>query len=239
MNYSQIYAKVMPETKRKEERYNLWVTAAVRPLSVLFTIPFIKTSITPIQITALSIVFSFLGFFYLGFGDSIQIRVVGWLMFFLWAVFDGVDGNLARCSNKCSQLGDLWDTTGGYAAMVMMHFASGIAAFYGPTEFFGAEKYWMIILGASSAILSIFPRLVFHKKKSYGEKFNDAKYFSDKKEFGLKQILAMNLVSPSGFLQVILLVCIILNRLSLFTIFYFIVNVMIFMISMKKLLSGR
>lgn len=237
MNYRQIYEKVMPESKRKEERYNLWVTVAVRPLSVMFTIPFIKSSITPIQITALSIVFSLLGFLCLGFGDSIQLRILGWLMFFFWAVLDGVDGNLARCTNRCSQLGDLWDTTGGYLAMVLMYFSGGLSAFYDYTASFKMDAYWMIIIGASTAIFSIFPRLVMHKKKSYGVESKGIKELSEKRTFGVKQILAMNIVSPSGFMQIILLISILFGKMVYFNLFYFIVNSIILIISMWKLLK--
>ena len=238
MKFKEIYDVAVPVAKRKEEKFNIWVTVAVRPLSVLATKPFLGTRIKPTQITAFSLLCSFAGFFVLSFTNIMPLKILGWLLFFAWAVLDGVDGNYARCSNQCSQLGDLWDTTGGYAAMVLMYFACGIVAFYDANLINLVEPYWYLILGGSTAIFSIFPRLVMHKKKSYGNSSDAVKELSEKKSFGLSQIIAMNLVSPSGFMQVILLICILLHITNLFIAFYFIVNLGIMSLSLYKLLKA-
>lgn len=237
MTFREIYDIAVPVTKRKEEKFNIWVAVAVRPLSVLVTKPFLGTKVKPTQITAFSLLCSLAGFFVLSFTHTTALKVLGWFFFFAWAVLDGVDGNYARCSNQCSQLGDLWDTTGGYAAMVLMYFACGIVAFYDTNIISLIATYWYLILGGATAIFSIFPRLVMHKKKSYGNSSEAVKELSDKKSFGLTQIIAMNLVSPSGFMQVVLLLCILLHITNLFVVFYFIVNLEIMSISLYKLLK--
>lgn len=236
MTIKEIYDIAVPAAKRKEEKFNIWVTIAVRPLSVLVTKPFLNTKIKPTQITAFSLLCSLIGFFLLSFTHIMPIKVLGWLFFFAWAVLDGVDGNYARCSNQCSQLGDLWDTTGGYAAMVLMYFACGIVAFYDINFVSLVDPYWHLIIGGATAIFSIFPRLVMHKKKSYGNSCDAVKELSNKKSFGLSQIVAMNLVSPSGFMQVLLLICIIMHITNLFIAFYFVVNLGIMSLSLYKLL---
>lgn len=238
MTFKEIYDIAVPVAKRKEEKFNVWVTIAVRPLSVLVTKPFLGSKVKPTQITAFSLLCSLAGFFVLSFTHTMSLKIIGWLLFFAWAVLDGVDGNYARCSNQCSQLGDLWDTTGGYAAMVLMYFACGIVAFYDTNLVSPIEPYWYLILGGATAIFSIFPRLVMHKKKSYGNVSDAVKELSDKKSFGLSQIVAMNLVSPSGFMQVILLICILLHVTNLFIGFYFIVNLGIMSLSLYKLLKA-
>ena len=237
MTFKEIYNISVPLEKRKEEKYNIWVTIAVRPLSVLLTIPFVSMKVKPLYITFVSMVCSIIAFFFLSFGSNQQYKLIGWFLFFIWAVFDGVDGNLARCTNQCSQLGDLWDTTGGYLAMILMYFSSGIASYFDTNVYNFFETYILIILGGSTALFSIFPRLVMHKKKSYGNLDNSIKELSDKKEFGLKQIIAMNLVSPSGFLQIILLLAIIFHYLNVFIIFYFTINFLIMAVSLYKLLK--
>lgn len=238
MTFKEIYDIAVPVAKRKEEKYNIWVTIAVRPLSVLVTKPFLGTKIKPTQITAFSLLCSLIGFFILSFSHTIPLKIVGWLLFFAWAVLDGVDGNYARCSNQCSQLGDLWDTTGGYSAMILMYFSCGIVAFFDRNIVSLIDSYWYLIIGGATAIFSIFPRLVMHKKKSYGESSDAVKNLSDKKSFGFTQIVAMNLVSPSGFMQVIFLVCILFHFTNIFIAFYFVVNLGIMVISLHKLLHA-
>lgn len=237
MTIKEIYDIAVPMSKRKEEKFNIWVTIAVRPLSVLLTKPFLGTKVKPTQITAFSLLCSLAGFFVLSFTHTMPLKILGWFFFFSWAVLDGVDGNYARCSNQCSQLGDLWDTTGGYAAMVLMYFACGIVAFYDSNVISIIDSYWYLIIGSATAIFSIFPRLVMHKKKSYGNNSGAVKELSDKRSFGLSQIVAMNLVSPSGFMQVVLLICIILHVTNLFIACYFIINAGIMCISLYKLLE--
>lgn len=237
MNFKEIYNITVPKEKWNEEKFNIWVTLAVRPLSVLLTIPLINSKIKPLHITFCSMLCSLIAFFFVSFAINMEYRLIGWFLFFVWAVFDGVDGNLARCTNQCSQLGDLWDTTGGYQAMVLMYFSAGIASYFDINKYVFFDPYILIILGGSTAIFSIFPRLVMHKKKSYGNKDNSIKELSDKKEFGIKQIVAMNLVSPSGFLQIILLLAIIFHYLNIFIIFYFTINFLIMSISLYKLLK--
>lgn len=237
MTYKEIYDIAMPEKKRKEERWNVWVTISVRPLSILCTIPFTRTKVKPTTITKWSVIANLLGFFLVAFAQSMTLKLVGWLFFFVWAVLDGVDGNLARSTNQCSSMGDLWDTTGGYAAMVLIYFSAGIAAFYDNSLYSFCDVYWMIILGGATAVISIFPRLVMHKKKSSNIDDESVKANSDKQNFSLSKIAAMNIVSPSGFMQVIFLLSIVFHVLNFFSVFYFAVNMGIMAMSLRGLLK--
>lgn len=237
MTYKEIYDIAMPEKKRKEERWNVWVTISVRPLSILCTIPFTRTKVKPTTITKWSVIANLLGFFLVAFAQSMTLKLVGWLFFFVWAVLDGVDGNLARSTNQCSSMGDLWDTMGGYAAMVLIYFSAGIAAFYDNSLYSFCDVYWMIILGGATAVISIFPRLVMHKKKSLNIDDESVKAISDKQNFSLSKIAAMNIVSPSGFMQVIFLLSIVFHVLNFFSVFYFAVNMGIMIMSLRGLLK--
>lgn len=237
MTYKEIYDIAMPEKKRKEERWNVWVTIAVRPLSILFTIPFTNTKVKPTTITKWSVLSNLIGFFLVAFAQNLTMSLVGWLFFFIWAVLDGVDGNLARSTNQCSPMGDLWDTMGGYAAMVLIYFSAGIAGFYDNNLFPFCENYWIVMLGGATAVMSIFPRLVMHKKKSSYMEDKSVKAISDKQNFSISKIAAMNLVSPSGFMQVVFLLCIVFHLLNYFTVFYFVVNLGIMTMSLRSLLK--
>lgn len=165
------------------------------------------------------------------------LKIIGWVFFLLWNLLDGVDGNLARCTDQCSLLGDLWDTMAGYAAMVFTYFAAGIAAFYDMNTVSFLEPYWFLIIGGSTAIASIFPRLVMHKKKSSDVNAEAIKVLSDKEHFGLKNIVAMNLISPSGFMQVIFLISIVTHTLNIFICFYALINFGIMFLSLHSLLK--
>ena len=237
MTYKEAYEKVLPEHKRKEEKYNLLVSWIIRPISIYMTLPFIGTKVKPTTITKISIAFSVAGFCLLAFGQTMPLKLLGWVGIFMWVLLDGVDGNLARCTNQCSALGDLWDTMGGYAAMVLIYFGTGIAAFYDDNLLNFCDDYWLLIIGGAAAIFSIFPRLVMHKKKSSEGNSAAVRAVSDKKSFGLSNIIAMNFVSPSGFMQVFLLCAVIFHLLNWFILGYAIITFGVMMLSLKKLLK--
>lgn len=237
MTYKEIYDIAMPTAKRKEERLNVWVTIAVRPLSVLLIKPLINSKVRPTTITKISVLASVIGFFFLALSHSLMNSLIGWLFFFIWAVLDGVDGNLARCTNQCSPLGDLWDTMGGYAAMVLMYFGAGIAAYNDVSLYDYANGANYLILGGAAAIMSIFPRLVMHKKKSSNIESKAVKAISDKQGFSLSKVIGMNLVSPSGAMQLILLAAILTHTLNVFIGIYSVINLGIMAISLRALLK--
>ena len=59
----------------------------------------------------------------------------------------------------------------------------------------------------------------------------------NKYSYGIIKIIGLNLISISGFVQVLMLLSIIFHLMDLFTIFYFILNLMICIITLKKLLK--
>lgn len=237
MTFQEVYDRVMPEKKRKEERFNIFAHWIGRPISILMTLPLINSKVKPTTVTKWSIAFATVGFALVAFGPNMLIKILGWLCFLMWNLLDGVDGNLARCTNQCSQMGDLWDTTAGYAAMVFTYFAAGIAGYYDNNAIALCDSHWLLILGGATAVISIFPRLVMHKKKSSNIDDTGVKALSDKQNFGLKNIIAMNFISPSGFMQVIFLICIVCHLLNIFVVFYFFVNSVIMLLSLCKLLK--
>lgn len=236
MRYKEWYNKFVTTEKAKEEKKNILDAFFFRKISVFCTIPISKTNATPTLITQISIVFTMIGFLLLAFGKTMPLKICGYFGFFLWALLDEIDGNIARLKNQCSSLGDLWDTMGGYAAMILIYFSAGIAGFYDNSMLVYCENYWLLVFGGATAIFSIFPRLMMHKKKS-SEGNNEAiRSVSEKQSFGLLNIIGMNLVSPTGMLQLFLLLSIVFHSLNLFIAFYMIVNFGIMMISLRRLL---
>ena len=237
MKFKDIYDIAVPYRKRREEHLNFLLAIALRPASILVTAPLLKTKVKPITITKISVFFLSLCLGFLSFSNSMKWRIMGWICLYIWGVLDCVDGNLARCTNQCSQLGDLWDTMGGYIAMIVIYFSAGIAAYYDKNLLAIAPKYYWLILGGASAIFAIFPRLVMQKKKAYHTESASVTTLSDKEHFGLSKVIALNFISPISFIQIILLMCICFHLLNLFTVFYFIVNLGVMLLSLHSLLK--
>ena len=236
MTYQEIYNKCVPAAKRDADKLNVWLYYMVRPLSILATKPLLKTSITPTTVTALSMITTLVGFGLVSFGHSLGWRVAGWFGFFLWAVLDCVDGNIARCKDQCSKRGELWDAAGGYLALSLIFRSSGIAGFYEEAAFPIWDSEWNIILGGITALLSIYPRLIAQKKRAISET-HEVLSVMDKRNFSLPRIIAMNIESAIGMMQVLFLCSIVFQVSNVFIGHYFLVNLAISIVSLKDLLK--
>ncbi len=237
MTYKEVFTKAVPQDKRDEDKFALVSTNISRPLSILITIPLLKTDIKATTVTKISVFSLFVGFFVLVFSDSLLQSLLGWSFFFVWAVLDHVDGNIARYKNECSLLGDLWDTMGGYLAMILMYFSAGILAYNEIYLFNYLEPHHYLILGSATALLSIFPRLMMHKKKSALVGKLVGQEFTDKKNFSVPKIIMMNFVAPTDGLLLLFLISIIFSINYIFVLFYFIINLLVSLIALRGILK--
>ena len=97
MKYNELYEMSVSPNKRAADKKNVWLFLVVRPLSIMTTMPLMKTKISPTTVTIISVYSSIVGFFLMTIlNSSMTWKMVGWLFFFLWAILDCVDGNLAR-----------------------------------------------------------------------------------------------------------------------------------------------
>lgn len=237
MTIKEIYNVCVPPEKEKTDKLIPWLFFVVRPISIVITKPILKTSISPVQVTFISMLATLVGFALLGFGHSLEMRVYGWIGFFVWAVLDCVDGNVARCKGLASERGALWDATGGYMALSLIFFAVGIAAYNDTNIVEFLEKPLYIVIGGLTSLMSLFPRLVMQKKKA-GENGADAvKAVGDKASFSLPKIIALNLESAIGLMQVVVLLSIIFHFLNIFIVCYFFLNLIIMVYSLYTLLK--
>lgn len=229
--------KTMTEEKRAQAKNDIFAFYIGRPISYVLTVPFLKMGISPNTVSFLSLFPSIIGFFLIGFGNTMTLKIVGWCMFFLWNLLDGVDGNIARYKKQFSKNGALWDATSGYVAMVLSFYSIGIGCFYGDFARLAISKEIYIILGGLSAILVIFPRLIMHKRISSMGEDKNAKEYKDKSSYGILKVIALNLISISGFVQVLMLLSIVFKFMDIFTIAYFVINLLICIVSVRKLLK--
>lgn len=237
MNFKEVYEIAVPKKKREMEKWNLFAANIGRPLSVMMTVPLVNSRIKPITVTFWSVVAALIGALFLTFGNAVCWSVVGLLFFFLWNLLDGVDGNLARCQNACSKRGELWDAFGGYAALVLTYISVSVASYNDVNDVFLFDKHWILVLGGLTSSLAIFPRLIFQKKLNLGIDENKTNELRDKKNFDIKQIIALNIISATGLMQPIILVCIITHTLSYFILTYFFIHTIITTVSLIKLLK--
>lgn len=139
-------------------------------------------------------------------------------------------------------MGSVYDAMSGYIAMILSFFAWGIASAHNegilqdvikiPSEIY-------IILGALSGIFVIFPRFIMHKAITTLWDAESMASVKDKSEYGKIKILALNLTSITGFVQVFMLAAVLFHMLDLFTIGYFILNLLVMLISLRSIFNGK
>ncbi len=224
-----IERKTMSPAKKAMAKNDYFAFYVGRPLSYLLTVPFVKTNITPNQISYLSIIPLIVGFIIMIFTADFVVLLLAWFLFFLWNLLDGVDGNLARYREQYSKDGSVVDAMAGYVAMVLTYFGAGIVA----AHLNDSDIY--IILGALSGISLIFPRLVMHKYINTVAQDESVSSIKDKSDFNTIKILALNMTSITGIPQVLLLLTILTNQWILFTLVYFTINFLLMIFSLYSL----
>lgn len=240
----QIAKKTMTRQKKKGAKYDLFAFYIGRPISYVLTVPFIELGIRPNVISLLSFFPSIIGFFLLAFGQTKTLQIIGALCFMLWNFMDGVDGNVARYTGQQSKMGRLWDATSGYVATMLLYFAMGISVVNTPMpkhsilSLLNILDYYYLVLGGLTSINMMFYRLVMHKKmllytEDAGQGLNDKNTYS-----GFK-IIALNLTSTAGLMQVFMVIAVATNYTRDFVIFFFLIQFAVTIWTLKKMLSLR
>lgn len=234
--------KSMSPEKRKSAKNDYFAFYIGRPLSYIVTIPFLYTNISPNTVSLISVIPIIVGFVLMCIGSTNAVLIVGWLMFFLWNLLDGVDGNIARYKKQFSTMGSVYDAMSGYIAMVLSFFGWGVAAAHNPGLFQSIVQLppdFYIILGALSGIFVIFPRFIMHKAITTLGDQGSMKTVKDKSGYGFVKLVALNLTSIAGFVQVLMLIAVVFNIMDLFTIGYFVLNFMVMVVSIKSIFNVK
>ena len=238
----EIEQKSMNPEKRKSAKNDYFASYIGRPLSYVLTIPFLYTQITPNAVSLLSIIPTIVGFLLIGWGQEKWILVLGWFCFFLWNLLDGVDGNIARYKKQFSPMGSVYDAMSGYIAMVLSFFALG----WGAANNLGVLDSFMsipsnlyIVIGALSGIFVIFPRFIMHKTITTLKSEETVSGVKEKNKYGLVKLVALNLTSISGFVQILMLIAVVFDLLDLFTIVYFVLNLVVMLVSLRSIFKGK
>jgi len=224
----QIEKAAMPPEKRESAKNDYFAFYIGRPITYWMTVPFLYTKLTPNQITIISILPLLAGFVLSYFAHGSFMCTISWCLFFLWALLDGVDGNVARYRKQFSKYGSVYDALGGYIAMALAPFACGIMAAHNQGVLqhicpVSSELY--IIMGALSGMSLIMPRLMMHKMINTVGKDSEAASMSNKAKYSPIRILALNIISITGFAQLLMLIATLTKTMDIYTMGYFVINV--------------
>ncbi len=238
----QIAEKTMLSEKRASAKNDIFAFYIGRPISYVLTIPFLYTKIRPNTISLISIIPQIIGFVLFYLAENKTMLIIAWLMFFLWNLLDGVDGNVARYKKEFSKLGSVYDAMSGYLASALSFFSIGIAAAHFDNVFdsvlpLGKDIY--LVLGGLSALFTLFPRLIMHKTISHLMDKESTKAVSDRSNFSPLKVIALNLKSTTGGAQVLMLAAILTNTSDVFTVFYFLFNTLVMLASLKSILKEK
>ncbi len=242
----EIKAKTMTPEKKSTAKNDIFAYYIGRPISYLFTVPLLYTSIKPNAISIISMIFVVLSFLFAILNKISYVFVfISWIFIFLWNIFDGVDGNIARYKQIYSKNGSTIDATSGYLAMFFTFLSMGIVAsdlhFWFFDDMLINSDIFFCILGAISGFCQIFPRLIHHKLANSTKDYNNV--LADRSNYNFVKIVGLNLTSIAGFVQLILLIVVILGFFNIylfdfFTIFYFLLNMLFCIISVFKVLKN-
>jgi len=61
----------------------------------------------------------------------------------------------------------------------------------------------------------------------------------EKNKYGLVKLVALNLTSISGFVQILMLIAVVFDLLDLFTIVYFVLNLVVMLVSLRSIFKGK
>ena len=237
-----IEEKSMTPEKRAMAKNDLFAFYIGRPLSYVLSIPFMYMNISPNAISMLSIVPALFGFAAACLAQSKAGMIASWILFFMWNLLDGVDGNVARYKKQFSKMGSVYDAMAGYIASALMFYAAGVMAAHstGPLVrggFISSEA--LVICGGLIAIVDLLPRLVMHKAVTTLMDKDAVKGVMDKADYGIVKTIALNLRSAAGGAQFLLLVAILLNILDLYTVCYLLFNTAVMVMSLASVFKEK
>ena len=232
----------MTPEKRAMAKNDIFAFYIGRPLSYALSIPFMYTNISPNAISMISIVPAVFGFLAACYAQSKAGMIASWILFFMWNLLDGVDGNVARYKKQFSKMGSVYDAMAGYIASALMFYAAGIMAAHsnGPLVKGGLiSSEALVICGGLVAIVDMLPRLVMHKAVTTLMDKDAVKEVMDKADYGIVQTIALNLRSCAGGSQFLLLVAILFNILDLYTVCYLLFNTAVMVVSLHSVLKDK
>jgi len=164
----EIKASLTEEKGSFDKKYP-WNHYVTRPLSFYVTWVMLPLGFNANQVTLLSFLVGLIScvFFLTGFYGSI----IGALLFNIFFVFDGVDGNIARLTGTTSFYGKYLDSKVGMTMDVLPYLFIGVGLYSHPDPRFNqvmslfgvphvVHGLWFIIFGMAPALLVLFKDII-------------------------------------------------------------------------------
>lgn len=223
IKYSDLIKKTMPPEKLITAKRCIVGHYLVRPICNIVSIPFIERKIDPTKITIFSGLFPIIAF--IAFSNSSGF-LIGWISIFIWNVLDGVDGNVARYNNQCTNKGEIWDAAVGWLAIIVFYYGMGFTAYYHPGIWLLNYEHepLFLLMGSISAMCWIFPRLVMHKKMSINTS-RELPNSLDRGRYGLIKSIVFNITSINGLGAVIFIITYYAKLCGICMVFYFLISI--------------
>ena len=238
VTYKEFVEKAMPEEKRTWARKDLSYYL-FRPICNLLSLRCLRWNIAAMSITKFSLLFPLLALIFFACLPNAAGLWSGWVAIFIWNILDGVDGDIARFTDTCSPMGELWDATVGWIAMIVFFIGMGLTAFYHAGNdliLSSISPSIYLALGIITAILTMFPRQVMHKKSTIMGK-ESANAVKSRTNYGWPKVIVLNLNSINGLGALLFAAAYCLHLNGLCTICYFLLNSVICVGTLYKLLK--
>jgi hypothetical protein len=206
-----------------------------RKFSIYFTWLFLRTSISPNQITVLSTLVFFVGICMFFFNDY-YLGIAASLVVFFSIVLDGCDGEVARFRKKGGILGS------SYVEPVSHDIQYGFSfVILGLVLSFSLDPFYLL-LGAIAAVTKLQTRLLDNRFSRVVEKFNGdlfdegSRGNEHKKKNSIRIFINKNLFSSTAIFLV-LFIAAILNHLEIFLWYFAIGYTVVWIMKFARQLS--
>ena len=220
------FKNFLPEYKKKSDP--IFCRFIYRPISIYFAWILFKIGISANIVSLTSIFLTSIACIFLVSGNFVN-ALISSILFFIVAISDCVDGNIARASKKNSLKGEWLDAFSGYFVYAFQPLSIGLYLEKNDNVslFIG---FW-ILCGSLISILNLLSRLIYQKSnnlliqsKSIDQNLNYKKSFSLGNEIGLV-----------GFMMPLLLLSIIISKLEYYLFFYFLVYIFSFIFTFLRI----
>lgn len=246
---NDIRAKYAQE-KDLHSEWRLWPydRLLLERVALYITWLFLRSGISANKATVVGIIFGFVGCALLACGNYIGI-IMGALALHIWAIFDDVDGQVARYTNTCSKYGAILDDIiSGFVISALLFISVGIGAYFQTDPFLiwvtnllgmNISGAIFLLLGGWASVFYILPRLIgqgFQKIFTTEEGNITIKPGREDTIGSSLTIIASNVYNTHSFVLLILLLAAIFKLLGTFIFLFALINTSAFIVLIIQIL---
>lgn len=220
---------------------NLWGHFVLREVSYYLAWFCLRLGVSAKMVTGSGFIIGCIGCVLLAAGSYNGI-IIGASLLNLWALLDYVDGNVARCTNSCSDYGMFLDDISDSIIPAFMFTSIGIGVYLSPDPRFtsltqsllamGVDRATFLVLGGWTALCGVFLHML---------EYNFTMIFGWKDIVDLTTNIAtkigFNLQVPTGIVMPVLILATILGFLSIFIVLWASIGTCAFVFTIIQLIK--